>query len=71
MKNRLFLTAALSLAVSTTLTSCDEETLSAILELFEDTDDGTRVVIDDKGLGWLENDEDPETIEDDIGFRER
>lgn len=66
MKNRLFLTAALSLAVSTTLTSCDEETLSAILELFEDTDDGTRVVIDDKGLGWLENDEDPETIEDDI-----
>lgn len=66
MNKSFFLAACLSVAACLPLTSCDEETLNAILDLFIDTDDGTRVVIDDKGLGWLENDEDPETIEDDI-----
>ncbi|MCQ2229509.1 MAG: C1 family peptidase [Bacteroidales bacterium] len=54
----------------TTLTSCDEETLAAVLTIVDLVlgDDGeTTIVTDDgHGLGWLEREEDTEHIEDDI-----
>lgn len=52
-----------------TLTSCDSETLAAVLEIVDLvlSDDGTTIVTDDgHGLGWLSNDENTEEIEDDI-----
>lgn len=62
----LMAAAGLSLAAGTILTACDDDVLNTILGIVDDTDDGTRVVIDDKGLGWLERDEDTSEVEDDI-----
>ena len=71
MKNKfrsLASAALVSLFAGSTLTACDEDTLSTILTVLDYivTDDDTTISVDDKGLGWLSNDEDTESIEDDI-----
>ncbi len=60
--------AAITLAASVSLTSCEGDVLSTIIDVLDylTTDDGTTIEADGKGLGWLENDEDTSTIEDDI-----
>ncbi len=66
---KIFTIGLSALFATTTLTSCDEDTLDAILAVLEMvlTDDGTTITTEDgHGLGWLSNDEDTESIEDDI-----
>ena len=62
--------AALIGAVGLTFTSCDEDTVETVFEILDailtTEDDTTIKTADGTYLGWLENDEDPETIEDDI-----
>lgn len=56
---------------SLTLTACDEETLNTVLTVLDYilSDDGTTIrTSDGTYLGWLEGDEDTETIEDDINI---
>ncbi|MDY4521647.1 MAG: C1 family peptidase [Bacteroidales bacterium] len=69
MKNWIGKGLSLSLMVMVAggmLTACDEETLSAILDVILN-DDGTTIATNDGTyLGWLEEDEDNESIEDDL-----
>lgn len=61
--------AFMALALSCGITSCNEETLGAILEIvgLVLSDDNTTIVTEDgRGLGWLNKKEQPENIEDDI-----
>lgn len=60
---------SLALCTSLTLTACDEETLDTVLTVIDYilSDDGTTIrTSDGTYLGWLEEDEHTETIEDDI-----
>ncbi len=61
-----------ALCASLTLSACDEDTLSTVLTILDIilSDDGSTTIQTSDGtyLGWLGNDEDPETIEDDINL---
>ncbi|MBP5420555.1 MAG: hypothetical protein J6Y72_12175, partial [Bacteroidales bacterium] len=65
---------AIAMCVGLTFTSCDEETLGTVLEIvgYILSDDGSTTIATDDGtyLGWLGDDEDPETIEDDIDLND-
>ena len=60
---------SLAICASLTLTACDEDTLDTVLTILDYilSDDGTTIrTSDGTYLGWLEEDENTETIEDDI-----
>lgn len=69
MKKRIIPLALSATLLSCSLTSCDEETLSTILNIVGmvvSPDNTTIVTEDGRGLGWLSNNEDTEHIENDI-----
>lgn len=69
MKRKLLIISLASVLAGGTLTSCNEDTIKTLVSLVDMilTDDNTTITTDDgHGLGWLEKDEDTESIEDDI-----
>lgn len=69
MKKKFIIHTLAAALLSCSLTSCQEETLDAILSIIGMvvTGDDTTIITDDgKGLGYLKNNEDPSKIEDDI-----
>lgn len=61
---------AFAICVGLTFSACNEDTLNTVLEIIGAVlaEDGTTTIATDDGtyLGWLGDEEDPETIEDDI-----
>ncbi len=66
------ITAALCAAIlsGSALTACDEDTLNMLMSIVSviagDSGEEVAISVDDKGLGYLEPEEDTSTIEDDI-----
>ena len=66
------ITAALCAAIlsGSVLTACDEDTLNMLMSIVSvisgDSGEEVAISVDDKGLGYLEPEEDTSTIEDDI-----
>lgn len=69
MRKSFIVAAAAATLAGSSLTACDEDTLDlifGILNVLTDSGEEVTVQVDDKGLGYLEPDEDTSTIEDDI-----